>query len=128
MYLRIASEFSELSKAKRNKVGCIVVKDGNIIAVGYNGTPSGWDNECEDEEGNTHPHVLHAEANAITKLAMGKESSKGATLYCTLGPCFECAKLILQSGIKEVVYAYDYRDLSGVNLLRRGNVPIHHTN
>jgi dCMP deaminase len=103
-------------------VGALIVKDRMIISDGYNGTPTGFENVCEDAEGHTKPYVLHAEANAITKVAKSNNSSEGATLYITASPCVECAKLIIQSGIKRVVYSENYRDDSGINLLKRANI------
>ena len=113
-YLRMASEWGKLSHCKRKQVGAIIVKDRMIISDGYNGAPTGFENCCEDENGETKWMVLHAEANAILKVAASTQSSEGATLYITLSPCRDCSKLILQSGIKRVVYARAYKDLSGV--------------
>lgn len=121
-YLRIASEWSKLSYCKRKQVGAIVVKGRMIISDGYNGTPSGFENCCEDEEGLTKWYVLHAEANAISKLAQSSQSSEDATLYITLSPCKECSKLIHQSGIKRVVFQNGYRDDSGLDFLRKAGV------
>lgn len=118
-YLKMAEVLAELSTARRAKVGCLIVKDTHIIAEGYNGTPKGFDNNCENEttEGLvTKPEVLHAESNAITKLAKSTNSSEGATLYCTLEPCIECSKLIIQAGIKRVVFSKFHRN-SGINML-----------
>ncbi|MFV0149782.1 dCMP deaminase family protein [Empedobacter falsenii] len=123
-YMKMAIEWSLLSSAIRKKVGCLIVSDRMIISDGYNGTPSGFENKCEDDDGNTKWHVLHAEANAITKLAKSTNSSKNATLYTTLSPCKECSKLILQSGIKRVVYLNEYKDTAGIDLLRKANVDI----
>lgn len=117
LYLRMAKIWSENSRATRNKVGALIVKNGMIISDGYNGTPHGFNNRCEDEFGVTFPHVLHAEANAITKVAKSTNSSEGATLYVLLSPCIECAKLIIQAGIERVVYAEKYRLDNGLQLL-----------
>lgn len=121
-YLRIAKEWGLLSYCKRKKVGAIIVKDRMIISDGYNGTPSGFENCCEDEEGVTRWDVLHAEANAILKVARSTQSCEGATLYITLSPCKECSKLIHQSGIKRVVYNNGYRDDSGIAFLKKAGV------
>ena len=123
-YLRIAQIWSENSYAKRRKVGAIIVKDRMIISDGYNGTVSGFDNVCEDDNGNTHPYVLHAEANAITKVAQSTNSSKDATLYTLVSPCMECSKLIIQAGIKRVVYAEEYRITEGIDLLRQAGIVV----
>lgn len=114
-YLRMAKTWSDLSHCKRKKVGAIIVKNDMIISDGYNGTPSGFDNCCEDENGETHWFVLHAEANAILKVAKSTNNCEGATLYLTLSPCRDCSKLILQSGIQRVVYERDYKDTEGIN-------------
>ena len=116
-YLRMASIWAENSYCQRRKVGAIIVKDQMIISDGYNGTPSGFENICEDEDGRTKPYVLHAEANAITKVARSNNSSDNATLYVTASPCVECAKLIIQAGIKRVVYNELYRICDGLDLL-----------
>jgi len=116
-YLRIASEWAKLSYCERKKVGAIIVKDSMIISDGYNGTPSGYVNCCEDDKGETEWYVLHAEANAILKVAKSTQSAEGATLYITLSPCKECSKLIIQSGIKRVVYNASYKDTSGIDFL-----------
>lgn len=126
-YLKIAKTWSELSKARRKQVGCLIVKDGAIISDGYNGTPSGFDNECEFEDpfNNdliTKPEVLHAESNAITKLAKSTQSSDGATMYITVSPCINCAKLIIQSGISRVVYGEIYKNKDGIQLLRKAGI------
>ena len=121
-YLEMAGIWAQNSYCKRRKVGALIVKDRMIISDGYNGTPTGFENVCEDAEGHTKPYVLHAEANAITKVAKSNNSSDGATLYITASPCVECAKLIIQSGIKRVVYSENYRDDSGINLLKRANI------
>ena len=124
-YIKMADTWGQLSKANRRKVGCIIVKDRQIISDGYNGTPSGMDNECEYEfEGKliTKPLVLHAESNALMKLAKSNNSSNGATIYLSLSPCFDCAKLIVQAGIKRVVYREIYRDRSGLLLLEENKI------
>lgn len=123
-YLRIAKEWSRLSYCKRKQVGAIIVKDRMIISDGYNGTPSGFENCCEDEEGITKWYVLHAEANAILKVAGSTQSCEGATLYITLSPCKECSKLIHQSGIKRVVYHEGYKDDSGLQFLEKAGVEV----
>ncbi len=123
-YLRIAKEWSLLSYCKRKQVGAIIVKDRMIISDGYNGTPSGFENCCEDEEGLTRWDVLHAEANAILKVARSTQSCEGATLYITLSPCKECSKLIHQSGIKRVVYHNGYRDDSGLQFLIKAGIDV----
>ncbi|GEP49727.1 dCMP deaminase [Flavobacterium noncentrifugens] len=121
-YLRIAREWGQLSYCKRKQVGAIIVRDRMIISDGYNGTPSGFENCCEDSEGLTNWYVLHAEANAILKVARSTQSCEGATLYITLSPCRECSKLIHQSGIKRVVYQKGYRDTSGIDFLEKAGV------
>ncbi len=123
-YLKMATEWAKLSYCKRKKVGAIIVKDRTIISDGYNGTPSGFDNCCEDENGDTHWYVLHAEANAILKLASSTQSAKGATLYITLSPCKECSKLIVQSGITKVYYINEYKDLEGVRLMKDNGIEV----
>ncbi len=123
-YLRMASSWAELSHCKRKQVGALIVKDDMIISDGYNGTPSGFDNCCENEEGETHWYVLHAEANAILKVAKSTNNARGATLYLTLSPCKDCSKLILQAGIKRVVYVFQYKDSSGVDFLSAAGVEI----
>lgn len=123
-YIQMASIWAENSYCKRRKVGALLVKDRMIISDGYNGTPSGFENVCEDENGVTKPYVLHAEANAISKVAQSGNSSKGATLYVTASPCVECAKLIIQSGIQRVVYRDEYRLTDGVDLLRRAGITV----
>ncbi len=125
-YLRIARIWAENSYCKRLQVGAIVVKDKMIISDGYNGTPSGFENICEDDNNVTKPYVLHAEANAITKLARSSNNSDGATLYVTASPCIECSKLIIQSGIKRVVYAQEYRISDGLDLMRRAGIEVVH--
>lgn len=123
-YLEMAAIWAKNSYCKRRQVGALLVKDKMIISDGFNGTPSGFENQCEDENDVTKPYVLHAEANAITKVAKSGNSSEGATLYITTSPCIECAKLIIQSGIKRVVYAEEYRKAEGVELLKRANVEV----
>lgn len=123
-YMRMALIWAENSYCKRRQVGAILVKDKMIISDGYNGTPSGFENVCEDEDNVTKPYVLHAEANAITKVARSNNSSDGATLYVTSSPCIECAKLIIQSGICRVVYADSYRLSEGTELLKRANITV----
>lgn len=121
-YLRMARIWSENSYCVRRKVGALIVKDQMIISDGYNGTPSGFDNVCENSDGLTFPYVLHAEANAITKVARSNNSSDGATLYVTASPCLECSKLIIQAGIKRVVYSELYRITDGLDLLKSAGV------
>ena len=123
-YLKMAAIWSFNSYCKRRKVGALLVKDKMIISDGYNGTPSGFENVCEDENNHTKPYVLHAEANAITKVAKSGNSSDGATMYVTSSPCLECAKLIIQAGIKRVVYTENYRSEDGINLLLRAGIEI----
>ncbi len=123
-YLRMAQVWASNSYCKRRQVGALLVKDNMIISDGYNGTPSGFENICEDENGVTKPYVLHAEANAITKVAQSGNSAAGATLYVTASPCMECSKLIIQSGIKRVVYSEEYRLDDGIKLLRRAGVEV----
>lgn len=127
-YLRMAKIWAENSYCTRRQVGALIVKDKMIISDGYNGTPSGFENICEDEHGLTKPYVLHAEANAITKIACSGNNSGGATLYVTDAPCIECAKLIIQAGIKRVVYAKQYRLTDGIELLGRANIEVIHLN
>ena len=127
-YMRMAIIWAENSYCTRRKVGALIVKDKMIISDGYNGTPSGFENICEDENGLTKPYVLHAEANAITKIARSNNSSEGATMYVTASPCIECAKLIIQAGIKRVVYAEKYRLEDGLNLLKRANIEVIYLN
>ena len=121
-YLKMALEWGELSYCKRRKVGALIVKDKMIISDGYNGTPTGFENICEDDEGYTKWYVLHAEANAIAKVSSSTQSTNGATLYITLSPCKECSKLIFQSGIKRVVYNKKYKDTSGLEFLEKAGV------
>ena len=123
-YLEMAEIWARNSYCKRRQVGALIVKDKMIISDGYNGTPSGFENICEDENGVTKPYVLHAEANAITKVAKSGNSSNGSTLYVTASPCLECSKLIIQAGIKRVVYKDEYRLTDGVDLLRRAGIEV----
>ena len=123
-YLRMASEWAKLSYCERRQVGAIIVKDRMIISDGYNGTPTGYENICEDDEGYTKWYVLHAEANAILKVAASTQSCKGATLYITLSPCKNCSKLIYQAGITRVVYSTAYKDLSGVDFLEKSGIDV----
>ena len=123
-YLDMAAIWARNSYCKRRQVGAIIVKDRMIISDGYNGTPSGFENICEDESGVTKPYVLHAEANAITKVAKSGNSSLGATLYVTASPCMECAKLIIQAGIRRVVYRDEYRISDGIDLLRKAGIEV----
>ena len=127
-YLRMAQIWAENSYCKRRQVGAIVVKDNMIISDGYNGTPSGFENCCEDENNVTMPYVLHAEANAITKLARSSNNSEGATLYVTASPCIECAKLIIQAGIKRVVYGELYLLEDGINTLTKAGIEVEYLN
>ena len=131
-YLKMADEWAQLSKAKRRKVGCLIVRDGQIISDGYNGTPAGFDNNCEfvnegfldraENKLQTKPEVLHAESNALMKLAKSTNSSKDSTIYLTMSPCFDCAKLIIQAGVIRVVYSEKYRNQEGIKFLRSNNV------
>ncbi|MBN1819377.1 MAG: dCMP deaminase family protein [Prolixibacteraceae bacterium] len=123
-YLKMAAIWARNSYCKRRQVGALIVKDKMIISDGYNGTPSGFENVCEDENNKTKPYVLHAEANAITKVAKSNNSSDRATLYVTSSPCLECAKLIIQAGIKRVVFTESYRLEDGLNLLKRANIEV----
>ncbi len=123
-YLDMATIWARNSYCKRRQVGALIVKDRMIISDGYNGTPSGFENICEDENGVTKPYVLHAEANAISKVAKSGNSSEGATLYVTASPCMECSKLIIQAGIRRVVYRDEYRLTDGVDLLRKAGVEV----
>ena len=125
-YMKMAQTWGELSHSKRKKGGALIVKDRMIISDGYNGTPSGFENECEDEEHYTKWYVLHAEANAILKVAASTQSCEGATLYITLSPCRECSKLIHQAGIKRVVYLTGYKDRSGLEFLEKAGVGLTH--
>lgn len=123
-YLKMAQVWSENSYCVRRKVGALIVKDKMIISDGYNGTPAGFENVCENELGQTKSYVLHAEANAITKVAKSNNSSEGATLYVTDAPCMECSKLIIQAGIRRVVYSKEYRNTEGLELLERAGIEI----
>lgn len=123
-YLEMAAVWAKNSYCKRRQVGALLVKDRMIISDGYNGTPAGFENICEDDEGHTKPYVLHAEANAITKVAKSGNNSKGATMYVTTAPCLECAKLIIQAGISRLVYKDDYRISDGIDLLKRAGIEI----
>lgn len=127
-YIRMARIWAENSYCKRRQVGALLVKDKTIISDGYNGTPSGFPNVCEDDNDTTFPYVLHAEANAIAKVAQSNNSSDGATLYVTASPCIECAKLIIQAGIKRVVYSEKYRLTDGIDLLKRAGVKVEFLN
>ena len=123
-YMRMAAIWAENSYCERRKVGALIVKDKMIISDGYNGTPAGFENICENDEGFTKPYVLHAEANAITKIARSSNNSNGATLYVTTSPCIECAKLIIQAGIVRVVYGEEYHIMDGIDLLKRAGVEV----
>lgn len=123
-YLKMALEWAKLSHCTRKQVGALLVKDGMIISDGYNGTPTGFPNDCEDEQGTTLWYVLHAEANAIMKVARSTNNARGATLYLTHSPCKDCSKLVLQAGIKRLVYLAPYKDVSGLELLEKGGVMI----
>ena len=123
-YLRMAKEWGKLSKCIRKQVGAIIVKDGMIISDGYNGTPSGFENECEDEHGSTKWYVLHAEANAITKVARSTNNAANSTLYLSMSPCPECSKLILQAGVKRLVYINQYKDIRGLDFLVEAGIEI----
>jgi dCMP deaminase len=123
-YLRMAAIWAENSYCQRRKVGALLVKDKMIISDGFNGTPSGFENKCEDENGMTHPYVLHAEANAITKVAQSNNSSKGSTLYITASPCMECSKLIIQAGINRIVFSDLYRITDGLDLLKQAGIEV----
>ncbi|MBP5994842.1 MAG: dCMP deaminase family protein [Crocinitomicaceae bacterium] len=123
-YLRLALSWAQLSHCARKKVGAIIVKDSIIISDGYNGTPAGFDNCCENEEGNTHWYVLHAEANAILKVARSSNNCKDATLYLTHSPCKDCSKLVLQSGITRLVYQEAYKDTSGIDFLKNAGLEV----
>jgi dCMP deaminase len=125
-YLRMASEWAKLSHCTRKQVGAIIVKNGTIIADGYNGTPSGFENMCETDEGSTKWYVLHAEANAILKVARSNNSCEGSTLYITLSPCQDCSKLIIQAGINRVVFINKYKDTSGIDFLEKAGVELCH--
>ena len=131
-YMQVAELTAHLSRARRLQVGCVIVRDDNIISFGWNGTPPGWDNNCEDTVWHsngertlkTRPEVIHAEANALIKLAKSSMSSAGATIFLTHAPCVECAKLISSAGIKQVFYRHQYRNQDGVDLLTKSNIPI----
>lgn len=123
-YIKMARVWATNSYCKRRQVGALIVKDRMIISDGYNGTPSGFENECEDENNSSKPYVLHAEANAITKVAKSNNSSEGATLYITASPCMDCAKLIIQAGIIRVVYADEYRIIDGIELLEKAGIEV----
>lgn len=125
-YLKMAQEWGNLSYCERRKVGALIVKNNRIISDGYNGTPSGFENFCEDDDGYTKWYVLHAEANAITKVASSTQSCDGATLYITLSPCKQCSKLIYQAKIKRLVYAVQYKDTSGIEFLKKAGVVVDH--
>lgn len=125
-YLRLAESWAKLSHCARKQVGAIIVKDEMIISDGYNGSPAGFDNCCEDAEGNTHWYVLHAEANAILKVAKSTNNCKGATLYLTLSPCKDCSKLVLQAGINRVVFMDKYKDTEGIDFLANAGVEVVH--
>jgi dCMP deaminase len=125
-YLRMAQTWAELSHCERKKVGALIVRDGRIISDGYNGTPAGFPNCCEDQQGNTEWYVLHAEANAILKVARSTNDCSGATLFITLSPCKDCSKLVLQAGIKRVVYMMEYKDTMGVDFLKSAGVEVVH--
>lgn len=127
-YLRMSQIWAENSYCVRRQVGALIVKDKMIISDGYNGTPSGFENKCEDDRNVTYPYVLHAEANAITKLARSNNNSDGATLYVTMAPCLECSKLIIQAGIRRVVYAKKYRIEDGIRLLERAGIQVEYIN
>ena len=127
-YLEMAAIWAKNSYCKRRQVGALLVKDRMIISDGFNGTPSGFENQCEDENDTTKPYVLHAEANAITKLARSHNNSEGSTLYVTASPCIECAKLIIQAGIRRVVYGEKYRLDDGLRLLERANIEVVYLN
>jgi dCMP deaminase len=122
----MATEWSSLSCCKRKKVGALIVKDGTIISDGFNGTPKGFPNDCEDAKGDTHWYVLHAEANAMLKVARSTQNTEGSTLYVTYSPCKDCSKMIIQAGIKRVIYREEYRDISGVKILREAGIDVVH--
>ena len=124
-YMEVAETFANLSTAQRLQVGAIVVKDDRIISIGYNGMPTGWDNCCEDENNKSKPEVLHAEANAVSKLARSPESAEGASIFITHSPCIDCAKLIYQSGIATVYYKTEYRSTQGVEFLKQCTLEVH---
>lgn len=122
--MRVAYIYAGLSYCKRRQVGCVIVKENRIISIGYNGTPSGWDNICEDDTNTTYPYVLHAETNAISKLARSNESGEGASMFITTNPCMDCAKLIAQSGIKEVYFTEEYRNSDGIDFLEQYGIKV----
>jgi dCMP deaminase len=123
-FIEVAKLIAQHSKANRAKVGAILVKNNRIISIGYNGTPSGFDNTCEDENGITKKEVIHAESNCLMKCACSNESTENSTLYVTMSPCFECAKLIIQAKIKNVLYLEEYRDILGIELLKKSNINV----
>lgn len=123
-YLKMAESWAKLSHCSRKQVGALIVKDEMIISDGYNGTPAGFDNSCENEDGNTHWYVLHAEANAILKVAKSTNNCKGSTLYLTLSPCKECSKLVVQAGINRVVFKDSYKDTEGIDFLKKAGIEI----
>lgn len=125
-YMGVAKVFARRSSCKKKQVGCIIVKDNHIVAEGYNGTPSGWSNKCEDEHGDTKPCVSHAEANAISKLAKHSIGADGATMYCTLSPCYDCSKQIADCGITTVIYKEKYRKAEGINYLKKRGLTVKH--
>jgi dCMP deaminase len=125
-YLKMAVEWAKLSHCKRKQVGALIVKNGMIISDGYNGCPSGFENNCEDENGDTKWYVLHAEANAILKVAKSTQNCKNATLYLSMSPCKECSKLVLQAGISRLVYLNEYKDKSGIDFLKKANIEVVH--
>lgn len=121
-HMQAAYVYSQLSYCNRKQVGCVIVKDDRIISIGYNGTPSGWDNDCENDEGLTKPEVIHAEANALAKLAKSNESGEGASVFVTCAPCIHCAKMLVQTSVKEVYYGEEYRNTEGLDFLERGGI------
>jgi dCMP deaminase len=124
MYMDVANRIGQLSYSKRSQVGALLVRDDNILSFGYNGTPRGFENCCEDDSNVTKPEVLHAESNAIAKVARTTSNSEGSTLYTTLSPCFDCAKMIHQAGVVRVIYQHDYRDMRGIEFLEKCGVTI----
>lgn len=123
-YLKMAMEWSTLSHCKRKQVGALLVKDGMVISDGYNGSPTGFPNDCEDDNGDTHWYVLHAEANAISKVAKSHNSAEGATMYITLSPCLDCSKMILQAGISRLVYSVKYKNTTGLDFLQKAGIEL----
>lgn len=123
-HMKSALNYADLSYCTRLKVGCLVVKDDRIISIGFNGTPKGWDNVCEDENNNSHPYVLHAELNAIAKLAKSNESGEGSSVFVTHSPCYDCAKLLAQIGVKEVFYTEEYRTTDGIDFLKKCGITV----